>query len=371
MTLLFPAPTPTPTPTAKPTPTPSPTPRVPKPWKLNEDVKLEKSADAKVYVTWVAEKDGWTDVNLEFIDADGARPYPPEVAAQGLWRGLVGWLVDWWSGRKTVLAEGRRTFEKRLTVPGEGVDDALEAEPAEAGRKSLEILPQDLNNPGLRWRLTARDRDSGSREIVSEDFVPDVPSGSLIAAEQRATIEENVPATEPKASPTPEKTTPTPAPRTTERIKSARKIHDAAVASERTQATVRIAIEADPEITGYRFERCELVSKIDPVTGIPLRPTYEPVQHEGGVSILGTTLAEHEGKQLSVVFATIDGLKSGTATMWRLVPLAGEEPLTPTGEFLVPTAPPWRPPWRTIFLGLLFAVLATVLWLRHKQRKAR
>ena len=93
--------------------------------------------------------------------------------------------------------------------------------------------------------------------------------------------------------------------------------------------------------------------------------------HGGQVSILGVSPAEHEGTQLSVVVATIDGLQAGTATMWRLVPLAGEESLTPTGEFLVPTEPPWRPPWRTIFLGLLFAVLAAVLWLRHKQRKAR
>jgi hypothetical protein len=371
--LLFaePSPTPTQAPVVAKPPVNNPRTAPAMPWELNEDVQLEKSADGKVYVVWVAEKEGYDNATLEIIDASGVQPYRPEVAAQSWWQWLFQWPFDWWSGQKTVLAEGKRTFEKRLTVPGEEVDDAPEADPAEAGRKSVEILPQDLNNPGLRWRLTARDRESDSKEIASEDFVPDVPHGSLAAAEQQTTVGEDIPATQAEASPTPERAAPARARKSAERIADARKVYAAAVVPERTRATVNIAIEADPDITGYRFERCEVVSELDPVSGIPLRPRYETVQHEGQVSILGVSPAEHEGKTLSIVVATIDGLKSGTATMWRLVPLAGEESLTPTGEFLVPTEPPWRPPWRTIFLGLLSAVLAAVLWLRHKQRRAR
>ena len=367
---------------AEPSPTPTPAPVVAKPppkilpnapaktWKLNKDLRLEKTGDGKVCVSWIVEKDGWTDATLQVIDANGTRPYQAEAEAQGWWASLVAW----WSGRKAEVQnaweEGERTFQKRNTVPGEETEDAEADDPENTKRRSVEILPQDLANPDLRWRLTARERDSDARESVSEDFVADAQSGLLVAAERQTTVEENIPTTRAEDSPTPERETPVPAPRTDDRIQAARKIHAAAVTAERTRATVVIAIETDPDITGYRLERCKLVSEIDPVTGVPLRPKYELVPHGGQVSILGVSQAEHEGTQLSVVVATIDGLQAGTATMWRLVPLAGEESLTPTGEFLVPTEPPWRPPWRTIFLGLLFAVLATVLWLRHKQRKA-
>jgi hypothetical protein len=364
--LLFAEPTPTPTPgpvVAK--PPPNILPNAPaKQWKLNKDLRLEKTRDGKVHVVWIAEKDGWTDATLQVIDAKGARPYQTETKAQG-----------WWSGRKAeverVWEEFKKTLQNRNTVPGQETDDAEADDPENTKRRSVEILPQDLANPDLRWRLTARDRDSGPVESVAEDFVPDVQSRSLVAAEQQATVEENIPTTQAEDSPMPEQETPIPAPRTNDRIQAARKIHAAAVTAERTRAAVVIAIETDPGITGYRLERCELVSEIDPVTGIPIRPRYDPIQHEGQVAILGVSPAEYEGKKLSVVLATIDGLKAGTATMWRLVPLAGDESLTPTGEFLVPTEPPWQPPWRTILLGLLFAVLATMLWLRHKQRKAR
>ena len=349
--LLFAEPTPTPTPApvvAKPPPNIPPNAPA-KPWRLNKDLQLEKTADGKVCVAWVAEKDGWTDASLQVIDAKGARPYPAETEARGWWASLVAW----WSGRTAEVEKARADIEKKFkdrnTVPGEEIDDAPVEDPEKAERRSAEILPQDLANPDLRWRLTARDRDSDSRESVSEDFVADVPGGLLV----------------------PERITPLPAPRTDDRLQAARKIHGTAVTAERTRAKVIIAIEAEPDITGYRLERCQMVSEIDPVTGIPLRPRYEPIQHEGQVTILGVSPAEYEGKKLSVVVAMIDGLKAGTATMWRLVPLADEEALTPTGEFFVRTEPPWSLPWRTIVLGLLFAVLATVLWLRHKQRKAQ
>jgi hypothetical protein len=370
--LLFaePSPTPTPTPVVA-TPSPKILPTAPaKPWKLNEDLQLEKSEDGKVFVAWVVEKDGWTDATLQVIEAEGERPYPAEPEPQGWWSSLVAW----WSGRTAEVEKARADIEKKFkdrnTVPGEEIDDAPVEDPEKAERRSAEILPQDLANPDLRWRLTARDRDSDSRESVSEDFVADVPGWLLAAAERQTTVEENIPTAQAAGSPMPERTTPVLARRTDDRIQAARKIHATAVTAERTRAKVIVAIEAEPDITGYRLERCEMVSEIDPVTGIPLRPRYEPIQHEGQVTILGASAAEYEGKKLSAVVATIDGLKAGTATMWRLVPLAGEESLTPTGEFLVPTEPPWRPPWRTILLGLLFAVLATVLWLRHKQRKA-
>lgn len=371
--LLFaePSPTPTPAPVVAEPPVNIPPTAPAKPWELNEDVQLEKSEDRKVCVTWIAEKDGRTDATLQVIDAKGARPYPTEPEAQGWWSSLVAW----WSGHTTEVEKARADIEKKFkdrnTVPGEETEDAPVEDPEKAERRSAEILPQDLANPELRWRLTARDRDSEARKIVSEDFIPDVPRGSLVTAEKQSTVEEDVPATQAEASPTPERAAPAPVQRGAEPVEASRKVYAAGFVPERTRTTVSIAIESEPEITGYRFERCEMVSEIDPVTGIPRRPTYEPMPHGGKVSILGVSPAEHQGTQLSVVVATIDGLQAGTATMWRLVPLAGEESLTPTGEFLVPTEPPWRPPWRTIFLGLLFAVLAAVLWLRHKQRKAR
>jgi len=88
------------------------------------------------------------------------------------------------------------------------------------------------------------------------------------------------------------------------------------------------------------------------------------------VTLSAPAAAEQEGKKLTVVVATIEGLQPGTATFWRLVPLSGDKELMPTDEFLVPTAPPWQFPWRAFFLGLLTALLVSVLWLRHKSRKA-
>ncbi|MFM8808091.1 MAG: hypothetical protein ACKOJB_04145 [Chthoniobacterales bacterium] len=153
-------------------------------------------------------------------------------------------------------------------------------------------------------------------------------------------------------------------------VRAARKIEAATVIPERTSATVTLAIEEDPEISGFRLERGEIVAAMDAKTGIPASPEFMPSKHAGEISISTPAAAEHEGKKLTVVVATIDGLQPGTATFWRLVPLCGEKELMPTDEFLVPTAPPWQFPWRGFFLGLLTALLASVLWLRHKSRKA-
>ncbi|MFM7375813.1 MAG: hypothetical protein ACKO39_11770, partial [Chthoniobacterales bacterium] len=153
-------------------------------------------------------------------------------------------------------------------------------------------------------------------------------------------------------------------------VRAARKIEAATVIPERTSATVTLAIEEDPEISGFRLERGEIVAAMDAKTGIPASPEFMPSKHAGEISISTPAAAEHKGKKLTVVVATIDGLQPGTATFWRLVPLSGDKELMPTDEFLVPTAPPWQFPWRGFFLGLLTALLASVLWLRHKSRKA-
>ncbi|MFM8460442.1 MAG: hypothetical protein ACKOB0_16170, partial [Chthoniobacterales bacterium] len=153
-------------------------------------------------------------------------------------------------------------------------------------------------------------------------------------------------------------------------VRAARKIEAATVIPERTRATVTLAIEEDPEISGFRLERGEIVEAMDAKTGIPTSPEFMPSKHVGEINISAPAVADHEGKKLTVVVATIDGLQPGTATFWRLVPLSGDKELMPTDEFLVPTAPPWQFPWRGFFLGLLTALLASVLWLRHKSRKA-
>ena len=367
--LLFAAPAPSPSPTAPP-PSPQPPPAEPaKPWELNQDVKLETSGDAQASIVWAAGKSGWANASLEMIDADGSRPYVPAKEPEGWWASIV----SWWTGRKAeaqqAWAEKEEYFANRLRLPGEGKEPA-QAESKETWR-SVEISPQDADKSGARWRVVAEKDNAGMREPVSEEFVIDLPGNTLVASGDRRQ-EKEAPEKEAVATAPPAEKKSAPAPRVQAQVlPAARMIHAAAITSERTHATVNLAIEQDETITGFRLERCELVTQIDPVTGIPLGPTYEAVPHDGEASILGVYPAEHEGKKLTFVVASIDGLAPGTATMWRLVPRAGEEDLLPTVEFVVPTKPPWTFPWRAFFLGLMAALLAAVLWLRHKQRKAR
>jgi hypothetical protein len=134
---------------------------------------------------------------------------------------------------------------------------------------------------------------------------------------------------------------------------------------------LQVALAHDPSIRGFRLERGAMVSQIDPKTGIPHAPEFEPInQPEATVEILALAEGEIEGRKLTVCAARIDGLPAGTRTYWRLVPAGPAGDLPPTTVLLVDTLPPPPFPWNTILLVSLFLLLAGILYLRWRINRA-
>jgi len=366
--LLFAAtqPSPSPTPAEVTPPSPGPTPRI-MPWELNRDVKLEFT-EGNIFFAWAQEKKGWADALLETVDGKVSTPHEAESGKSGgWWNAIRAWWTDGRKKAQEALENKKRFFNDRLAVPGEeepGTGSRPEGETSAWGRTP--VRDEEMRSEVAVWRVTARDENDGTRKPVSPDFQIDWQGRTLALAATQATeqgsglaapTEED--ASEPAKSPSPRSS-----------VSATRKLAGVTVIPERTWATVHLAIGEDHEISGFRLERGAMVVAEDADTGLPTPPKFVPSAHAGKITISAPAAAEYEGKKLTVVVATIDGLQPGTATFWRLVPLSGDSELMPTEEFLVPTAPPWRFPWRASILGLLTALLATVLWLRHRIRKA-
>jgi hypothetical protein len=210
-----------------------------------------------------------------------------------------------------------------------------------------------------RWVLTAVKESSGTRGPASDVFHLD-PAGRELkeASEPLATPP-------PVVSPAP--TPPAPAATTgTRRIVRALKLEDARANAGRDSATVRIIFPRDAEADSYRLEHGFHPGFLDSATGLPYTGDFHPVSHPAAVRILGTSEIEHEGKKLTVLLASIEGLSPGTSTTWRAVTMAGGKDRWPTGEFIVATLPPWRFPWRNALLVTAFISLAVVLYLRWR-----
>ena len=135
--------------------------------------------------------------------------------------------------------------------------------------------------------------------------------------------------------------------------------------SEKTRASLQLAVNAPPEITGYRLERCEFSAGRTPGS----HPGFGAIRHKGEAIAIATGSAKSGNQELTLVTVSADGLTPGTGTFWRLVPLAGETALPPTEEFLLSTRSPWSFPWRGFFLWTLVAFLGAVLWLRWKSQR--
>jgi len=367
--LLFAAAQPSPSPTpSEAAPTPGPTPRA-MPWELNRDVKLEVSA-GEVFVVWTRAKEGALDALLETVDGEVSTPYREESAKpEGWWDAIVSWWTDGKQKANEALEDKKQFFDDRLKLPGE--KEPEKSNPPESGENAwlrAAVRGDDAQEDVRVWRVTAREESSAARKPVSPDFKIDWQGQTLVPAKPKAADRKS------DAQPGDEAVTPGPSrpsqpPISRTMVEPARKIKGDVI-SERTRATVRLAIDEDREIDGFRLERGEMVSALDAKTGIPTRSEFVPLAHAGKVTVSAPAAAEHEGKKLTVVVATIEGLQPGTATFWRLLPLSGDKELMPTEQFIVMTSPPWQFPWRPFFLGLLTALLAAVLWLRHKSRKA-
>jgi hypothetical protein len=367
--LLFIATQPSPSPTQlKTAPMPSPTPSA-MPWELNRDVKLEVSA-GEVFVVWKRAKEGTSDALLETVDGEVSAPYREESAKpEGWWDAIMSWWTDGTQKANEALEDKKQFFDDRLKLPGE--KEPEKSNPPESGEDAwlrVAVRGDDAQEDVRVWRVTAREESNAARKPVSPNFKIDWQGQTLVPAEPKAADRKS------DAQPGDEAVTPGPPqssqpPIAPTMVEPARKIKGDVI-SERTRATVRLAIDEDREIDGFRLERGEMVAALDAKTGIPTRTEFVPLAHAGKVTISAPAAAEHEGKKLTMVVATIEGLQPGTATFWRLLPLSGDKELMPTEQFIVMTSPPWQFPWRPFFLGLLTALLAAVLWLRHKSREA-
>ena len=341
--ILAPAPTPTPEPSPSvPRPSPPP-PQVAKPWKLNRDIRWTESAETPNTIEWKTTKQGWREPRLEIVNDGSVTPYEPPAPPRG-WMDQIGDTISGWFS-SLVPRQPQPTGEEEAPVPQEWKSETLDGTAA-----------QDTSR---RWVLTAFKENSGAREPVSDVFHLDSANRTLKADA------EPLPVPTPVAKATP--ATPTSAPTTgTRRITPALKLEDARANAERDTATVRIIFPRDAEANSYRLEHGFNPTLLDPVTKLPYPGDFQPVPHPATVQIQGTSDLEHEGKKLTVLYASIEGLTPGTSTTWRAVTMADGKDRWPTGEFIVTTLPPWRFPWRNAFLVAAFIGLAVVLYLRWR-----
>jgi hypothetical protein len=287
-----------------------------------------------------------------FIDGRWA-PYAPPAPPRGIIETIGDRISDFFRG---LLGPQQPppTHEEPPPVPewtAETIDEAAAA------------------NAELRWRLTAQKGKAADRQTVSEEFVINWSEGQLAKAGDGATpfiapapaLETPAPAIESSAAPT----------IGTRPIAPALKVESARADARRDSATVQVIFPRDPEANGYRLEHGFQQAMTDKKTGLPYAGDFLPQPHpEAIVQVLGTTTIEHEGRELTVLVADIEGLAPGSASLWRVVTMADGQDRWPTGEFIVSTLPPWQVPWRQAMLAAAFIALAAVLYLRWRINRA-
>lgn len=343
-----------------PTPTPTPIVLVPTPptelqprWSLNSDLQCVATPEG-LAIRWT-EKNGWNNVIVQHRTNAGAPwqdyrlPEPRE--------GLLGWLqslLEWFQS----LGGGIQGFlDKpidRTTV------EELSGEKEKFGQT---LIAPDAPGGKDLWRLQAASSSSGEPRTVSPLFRIE-KDRKLVAV-----TEEPKPTPSPTAAtvvtaPPPPVTAPVSRPRT---LGPVTPIVSAGTKAERRSATVQIALAHELGVRGFRLERGAMASSVDPKTGIPSAPEFEPLeQPDAEVETLFFGEGEAEGRKLTVCAARIDGLPAGTRTYWRLVPAGPDGDLPPTTVFFVDTLPNPPIPWNKILLGILVLLLGGILYLRWK-----
>lgn len=320
------------------------------PWRLNEDVKLIREADGSTSLMWLAAKPDWTNAVLEITDLAGTRTYEPAEVEESWWDALKAWWFGRTAEAQRALEEKQKYFENRTRLPGEKEEPAASTQ--ESAWLRVTAHPRDLKDNSLVWRVSAEKLPTGEQANVSGNFRADTTNQILTEAREAS---EAAPSPGIAAEQTPSKT-------------PVCRIVGTSDKPEKTQATVNLILDAPPSITGYRLERCEMVTGTGN-TPTMSQPSFRPIPHKGSTTILPPSEIEFEGKKLSLVTASMDGLEPGTGTFWRLIPLAGETAMPPTGEFFVTTLPPWSFPWRGFFLLVCAALGILMLWLRWKSRR--
>lgn len=344
-----PKPSPVVGPKFSPTPTPSPA----KPWKLNQSIRIAGQDGGLRQLEWKTSVGEWREPRLEvFIDGRWA-PYAPPAPPRGIIETIGDRISDFFRG---LLGPQQPppTHEEPPPVP-EWTNETIDEAPAANGE--------------LRWRLTAQKGKAADRQTVSEEFVIDWSEGQLVKAGDGAT---------PFIAPAPAMETPAPAMESsaaptigTRPIAPALRVENARSEARRDSATVQVIFPRDPEANGYRLEHGFNPTLLDKTTGLPYPGDFRVAPHPTAkATVAGMANTEHEGRELTVLLATIEGLDPGTSTTWRVVTMADGKDRWPTGEFIVSTLPPWRFPWRQAMLVAAFVALAAVLYLRWRINRA-
>jgi len=349
--IVAPPPIAAPSPTIAPRFSPTPTPAPPKPWKLNKDLRVSGQKAALSLLEWRTSVGSWQEPALEvFRDGRWSRYSPPAPP-----RGIIESIGDYISG-----------FFGGLVVHKDPTPADEEA-PPEVEWSVEQIDGNAAGDRTLFWRLTAQKGKTGQREPASQTFIIDWDGKNLEKAEEPA--EATVPPTPAAVVPPP---TANPAATMGPRpIAPALKVESARADPRRDSATVQVIFPRDPEANGYRLEHGFNPTFLDKTTGLPYAGDFRAVPHPTAkANVVGTADTEYEGRELTILAATIDGLKAGTSTTWRVVTMADGKDRWPTGEFIVSTLPPWRFPWRQAILAAAFVALAAVLYLRWRINRA-
>ena len=353
-----------PTPKATPTPLPSKSPPEPPPppGRLNDNVRLARNGDGW-QIQWKLPPT-WTEVCAERRDANSAawRHHTTPTAPDGWWAWLRS-LPERITGSFAPLA--RKELEEMRPDPVTG----------EQPWQSVGLSGEDTKTD-IEWRLTAKETAAAAAVAVTPEFKVDLTSGELRAVTPApaaliaaTTTDDAPPQTEsaPAAARPPQETS-TRRTQTSE-IAPTTKLLSAQQDSAKRSCKVLLAVPFDPDVTGYRLERTQTVTTINPASGLPGKPRVEVIPHEGRISILSQGKARQGDRDLGVVVASIEGLQPGTWTTWRLVPLMGDKDGLPTDEFVVRTLPPWRLSWSSVVWWGSLALLAVVACLRWKSRR--
>ena len=336
--------TPTPPPVVPPGPGPGVTPPPPPVWALGTDIQCTTAPEG-LAIRWT-EKPGWNNVILQHQPGTGASWQDYRLPAPRA--GWFGWLQE--------LPDKIRGFlDKPIERPTiEGLSGTEE-------KFGQTLIAADAPGGNDLWRLQAAASSSGEPRTVSAVFRIEKDRKLVAAAEQPE------PAPPPVVAPSATPSAPTTSGARPHQRGPVTPIASAGIKAERHGALLQIAIPHDPSLRGFRLERGAMVSPLDPKTGIPSAPEFEPLAApEAGVETIFFGEGEAGGRKLTLCTARIDGLPAGTRTYWRLIPAGPDRDLPPTTVLLVETLPEPPIPWSKILLVILFLLLAGVLYLRWK-----
>lgn len=332
------------TPSQVPLPTPMPTP--PQPGIPNDNVRFVKDGDRQ-YLKWNLPP-GWSDVRAEAQNPGTATwrvPSPPPEAG------------GWWDGITSIPLQILGFFSNLTSRENSNTigPDTPSVPNSTADRPGVEISGDDVNSGGT-WRLTARSGETGERAPVTDEFVINAKAGLLNVLRRETPPEEKSPETN---IPT---TRLVPQPPFTPIIESQQELG-------KKSATILLAIPQNPEIDGYRLERLASETSINPATGLPGPVNFRVIPHDGDIEIIAQYPMRRDGRDLSVITFSIEGLPPNAGTFWRLVPIAGNRDLPPTGEFMVKTLPSGRISWSSVLFWSALALLLALFYLRWKSRR--